>query len=277
MTTAPRQFAATGRPPARSRVWHSLYALGRAGLPEAFAVAGRSYRLDRTVKHDFYAAVGFYDAVAPDGGPADRAVLKVQRATSFGGVPLRWVGRWLCRREVRMYERLADVPAVPALLGRVGPTGFAHAYAPGRPLGDYRDGPPLPAAFFDDLSAAIDALHARRVAYVDLNKPENVIVGDDGRPHLIDFQIAWDGELRWGWWWGWTGFAGCRAADRYHLLKHKRRFRPDLLTDADRAALDRGFALLRLHRRLSRPYFWARRRLFAWLRRTGRVGAELSK
>ena len=35
-------------------------------------------------------------------------------------------------------------------------------------------------------------IHRRNVAYVDTNKPENILLGDDGRPYLIDFQISWD-------------------------------------------------------------------------------------
>lgn len=261
----------TAGPASPARIWHGLYALGRAGLPERFEVGGRAYRLDHLVKHDFYAAVGFYDALD---GDADRAVLKVARTTAFYGFPLRWLGRWLCRRETRMYRRLAGVRGVPALLGRVGPTGYAHAYVPGRPL---TRGVEVPDGFFDDLDALLGELHRRELAYTDLNKPENVLLGDDGRPWLIDFQVAWDAELRWTWWWGWTSFWAFRRADHYHALKHKRRLRPDELTDAERVAVERGPLPVRAHRALSRPYFAVRKRLFAWLRRTGRVGPELSK
>ncbi len=154
------------------------------------SVGGRTYRHVRTVKHDFFAATGFYDA--PDG---ERVVLKVGRVNGVLGLPGGCSGRWAAARETRFHATLADVPGVPAVLGRVGATGFVHAFVPGRPLGERGpDGRPLPVpdAFFDDLAALLAEVHRRRVAYVDANKPQNILVGDDGRPHLIDFQISYD-------------------------------------------------------------------------------------
>ncbi len=256
------------------RVLHAMYALGKAGLPPAVEVAGRPYHLVQTVKHDFFAATGFY-AAEGESGPS--AVLKIGRVVPFCGLPLRWVGRALRDREVRFYTALAGeagvrgVRGVPPLLGKVGPTGFAHAYVPGRPLSRDR---PVPDGFFDELAALAHALHAAGVAYVDLNKPENVLLGTDGRPHLIDFQIAWGRSpaLR---------FAPLRPGNRivlnllhrsdlYHVLKHKQRLRPDELTAAERLAARPAWPI-RLHRTLTRPYFLVRRRLFRWLRDTGRV------
>ena len=37
-----------------------MRALGKAGLPDALDIAGRRYRLARSVKHDFFAATAFY-------------------------------------------------------------------------------------------------------------------------------------------------------------------------------------------------------------------------
>src|SRR3712207_5030486 len=103
------------------RVAYSMRALGRAGLPREFTLSGVTYRLQRTVKHDFFAATAFY---ACDDGRT--VVLKISRTTDFAGVPLLWLGRWLCRREMRFYNKLSDLPNVPAVLGTVGETGFVH-------------------------------------------------------------------------------------------------------------------------------------------------------
>src|SRR2546428_10118520 len=102
-----------------------MRALGRGNLPETLVVNGFTWRLTRTHKHDFWAVTGFYEN---DRG--ERAVLKMGRTEPFGGVALEWVGRWLCRREVHFYTRLSDLPNVPPVLTRVGPTGFLHAFAP---------------------------------------------------------------------------------------------------------------------------------------------------
>ncbi len=254
---------------------YALRALGRRDLPPGVSVGGRTYLHVRTVKHDFFAATGFYDAA--DG---ERVVLKVGRVNGVLGLPGGLFGRWAAARETRFHATLADVPGVPAVLGRVGATGFVHAFVPGRPLSDRGpDGRPLPVPdpFFDDLAALLAEVHRRRVAYVDANKPQNILVGDDGRPHLIDFQISYDlHEL------GDTALnrrvlARLQREDLYHLLKHKRRVRPDLLTPAEAAAGRRKSWAIRLHRAAFAPYFRLRRGTMRRLRAGGLLLPEGSK
>jgi hypothetical protein len=244
------------RPPVPSRrpPAFALRALGKRGLPEQVQINGAIWRLERTVKHDFWAATGFYLDQH-----RNRAVLKMGRDEPFAGLPLAWVGRFLCRRELRFYRRLADVPNVPALLGTVGRNGFLHAYVPGRPLD--RD-KPVPDAFFDELQQLMLALHARGIAYVDANKPQNILLGEDGRPHLIDFQISWDSR--------WL-LRRLQQADLYHVLKHKRRMRPDQMSADDWERSKQPGVLIELHRRIVAPYRRLRKRLFKRLRESGRL------
>ncbi|HEY8668682.1 MAG TPA: hypothetical protein VIL86_18690, partial [Tepidisphaeraceae bacterium] len=201
-------------------------------------------------------------------------VLKISRNTDFAGFSLAWLGRWLCRREMRFYESLGDLPNVPGLLGTVGSTGFVHAYVRGRPLSRER---PVPDGFFAQLRALMAELHRRDLAYVDTNKPENILLGDDGRPHLIDFQISWDlrefGDFRLNRWW----LRRLQQADLYHLLKHQRRLRPDEMTPTEIEESKRRGGLIRLHRFVFKPYFLLRRRTFKRLRATGRLLPEGSK
>jgi hypothetical protein len=257
------------RAPCTDRVAYSMRALGRGGLPRTFALDGTQYAHLRTMKHDFFAATALY---ANDSG--QRVVLKAGRTTDFAGVPLLWVGRWLCRREMHFYEKLADVPNVPRVLGAVGPTGFVHEYVPGRPLERDR---PIPDGFFDALLELLAELHRRGIAYVDTNKPQNILVGDDGRPHLIDFQISYDaaraGRLvprRWL-------LRRLQEEDVYHVLKHKRRMQPEEMSRDERERSTRQSALIRLHRFITRPYFLLRRRTFKRLREAGRLLPEGSK
>lgn len=256
----------TDRP---DRVAYSMRALGQAALPSDFAIDGVRYRRVRTVKHDFFAATAFYE------DPAGRwVVLKISRTTDFAGVPLLWLGRWLCRREMRFYNKLADLPNVPRVLGTVGPTGFVHDFVPGRPLEKDR---PVPDGFFDELQCLLAELHRRGLAYVDTNKPQNILLGNDGRPHLIDFQISWDLSELGDWflnrWW----LRRLQHEDLYHTLKHKRRMRPDEMTPQELEIASRKSALIRLHRFLTLPYFALRRRTFKRLRETGRLLPEGSK
>jgi hypothetical protein len=240
-----------------------MRALGRYGLPPAIVLRGVAYRHAQTVKHDFFAATGFYQN--EDG---DRVVLKVGRVTPFAGIEMEWVGRWLCRRELRFYRALAELPNVPRLLGTVGKTGFVHAFVPGQPLRRHLN---VPDGYFGKLQALMGEIHSRRIAYVDANKSPNILVGDDGQPYLIDFQISWDlhelGNTRLNRCW----LRRLQREDRYHILKHKRRLRPHELTPEERQAAQQPSFLIRLHRLITRPYFRLRRTTFKRLRASGKL------
>ena len=247
-----------------------MHALGRGGLPSKVEFGERAFELARFIKHDFFAATGFYR----DPSTGETVVIKIGRTEPIFGLPAVWIGRWLTRREVRFYQRLADLPNVPALIGRVGRTGLIHAYVPGRPL---QKGMTIPDPFFDELLGLVDAAAARGVAIVDTNKPENILLGDDGRPHLIDFQISYDVRDLRGVWPAGPILRLFWNTDRYHVLKHKSRLRPDLTTPAELSLVTRVHWAIRLHRRINRPYLLVRRRLFAHLRAKGRLMPEGSK
>jgi hypothetical protein len=245
------------------RVWYSMHALGEAGLPTTLDVAGRRYTLEKSVKHDFWAATGFYVS-----DPAERIVVKINRQGPFALLPLRWIGRRLARREIRAYAKLQHLPNIPRLLGPVTDTGFAHAYIDGAPL---QKGNSVPDAFFGELMTLIDELHRAGLAYVDTNKPENILLGVDSKPYLIDFQIHVDQSRIWPRGVGRWILKRFYNGDVYHVLKNKRRFRPDQLTEAERIRVERRGFFVQLHRTLTKPYFWIRRPLVKWLNRSGRV------
>ena len=45
--------------------------------------------------------------------------------------------------------------------------------------------------FFTQLLETLDAMHAAGVAHGDLKRKDNVLVGPDERPYVIDFGVAW--------------------------------------------------------------------------------------
>lgn len=252
-----------------SRIVHSMRALGKRDLPPTFTIGGTTYRHELTVKHDFWAVTGFY---LSDTG--ERVVLKMSRVEEFAGMPLLWIGKWLCARERRFYTRLGDLPNVPRLLGMVGQTGFVHAFVEGKPLSKDR---PIPNGFFKQLVDLLDELHRRNIAYVDTNKPENILLGSDGRPHLIDFQISYDMHELGNWWLNRRVLRLLQREDGYHILKHKRKLRPDEMSPSELEAADRVSWPIRLHRFVTRPYFLLRRRTFKRLRDTGQLLPDGSK
>ncbi|MCB9853288.1 MAG: hypothetical protein H6819_09355 [Phycisphaerales bacterium] len=230
-----------------------LRALGRHELPETLSAAQENYRLVKTFKHDFFAATGLYES------DSSRVVLKVGRQASLLGIPMRWTGRFLFRRESRLLKKTQHLDGVPRLTAVWQDTGLIHEYVEGRPLAK---NDALPDGFFPRLEKLIADMHALGIAYVDLEKRENVLVGDDGGPWLFDFQIAWD---RAGWFGSRWILRILQKSDRYHLLKHWRRLRPDQLDDARLRESESPPFWIAGHRLIFRPITRLRRHILVML------------
>jgi len=245
-----------------------MFALGEPP-PETIELAGRRYRLVRVFKHDFWAATCLYSPQAP----GTKVVAKFGRSQDFCGLPMNWVGRLLSRREEAVYKALESIDGVPRWMGRIGDIGYAVEYVHARPL-DHLAAPP--DGFFDRLRELFDAVHARGVAYCDANKRSNILIGPSGKPFLIDYQISIRRRddlplpirsiVR-----RFVDYM-CRK-DLYHLYKHKRRLRPDELTEVEDALSRERTSLHLVHRKLTKPYRTVRR----WfLRRQYQKGRLLS-
>jgi hypothetical protein len=221
------------------------------------------------LKHDSWAASAVYV------GTAGRIKVKFNRVQPIGVLPMHWLGNLLARHEAWMLAQLAEVPAIPKGCGPVYAQGkrlrnaVAHQWIPGHPLAKDEK---VDDAFFPRLEQTLAEVHRRGIAYVDLHKRENIIVGDDGQAYLIDFQIS-------------QALPSCwvfntllhRAAleilqrsDWYHLLKHRLQHRPDLVPTglADLEAQRPWW--IRLHRRIAEPFRQLRRKWLVRLKvRTG--------
>jgi predicted Ser/Thr protein kinase len=117
----------------------------------------------------------------------------------------------------------------------------------------------VPDDFFERLEELVGRLHERGVAYVDLNKPDNVLVGEDGRPYLVDFQISYRcPAARWRVF-GRSLFRQLATEDLYHIRKLKRKFRRDQMTAAE---IERSYErswVLSAHRKFAHPFQQVRR------------------
>ena len=243
-----------------------LRSLGTDSPPERLDVDGRPHRLVEVFKHDSWAATSLY---------ADPAgvlrVVKLHRREPAFGVPLSWVGRLTARREARMLRALADLPGIPELSGPVSvdgviqSNGVARAFLQGHPLGDREQ---VDDAFFPELEGLLESMHARRIVYVDLHKRENILVDEQGRPCLFDFQIS----ARWPRWLPLRPvFTILSKSDVYHLHKHWSRCRPDQCGFGEGKLAENRPWWIRAHRLIARPLREMRRRLLVRLGvRTGR-------
>ncbi len=236
------------------RLRSDMYACGEAGLPTSIRCCGRDWRRQATFKHDFFACTGRY--VCRETG--EKIVLKMNRVQPFMGIGLRWVGRFLRDREVRVMRELREVEQTPELLCSFGECGLVYRYVPGKSLDE---DPPLPHNFFFMLERLTGEIHERGVCHMDMNKRGNILLGSDGRPHVIDFQLALclPGLI-------WRPIRkALQGSDFYHLLKHKRRFRADLMKPYEWAVVRRKSALIRMHRRIATPFRRVRRRVLGYL------------
>jgi hypothetical protein len=238
-------------------------ALGREEPPPAVEIDGEIFQRCEVLKHDSWAASGIYASMTR------RALCKFNRQQPVLFVPMRWLGRLLASREQAFHDRLAGLEGVPASLGpvRIDGTVLAHAVArrfiQGHALAaDER----VDDSFFPRLRRLLAEVHRRDVAHVDLHKRENILVGSDGRPHLIDFQISFALPrlplvrtlLR-------PLLAMLQQCDDYHLLKHELKYRPDLVSLDPGAIARRRPVWIRLHRGVAVPFRTCRRRLLVWL------------
>ena len=237
--------------------WHKYKQIRGAELPASATLLGAEYVRESVLKRDFYATVGLYRRLDGNAGPA-RVLLKIYHADGLWGVPLGWMGRWLCRREMRFYRLLDGIEGVPRLFGTYGASGLVREYVSGCNLREFSAKAKPDDRFFVELAEILAACHARGVSHNDLSKPENVLVTDEGRPVLIDYQIALAPRSQ-----RWPLVGGPARAfirfmqsfDCYHLTKLHRRARPEDFGPEEEAASRRRPAVLRLHGSLvRRPY-----------------------
>jgi hypothetical protein len=241
-----------------------MYACGEAGLPKQIVCEGIPWQLDTVFKHDFFACTGRYRNEHAN----EHIVLKISRLQSFLGIPCAWMGRFLRNRELCILKQLEDLDQTPQIIKAFGRNGLAYRYIKGHSLDEK---PALPDDFFDQLQTLLNIIHQRHICYMDLNKRGNILLGDDGRPYVIDFQISLFLPAKWC-----NGLRGLfQREDLYHLLKHKRKLRPDLLTSEEQASAKQPSVLIRIHRAIARPFQKIRRSILRFLYRKNILNTTL--
>lgn len=171
----------------------------------------------------------------------------------------RWWARTFARRaaarEARALAKLRGVDGVPSLLGWDG-RELLRGYIAGAPM---QQACPRDRAYYRDALRLLAALHRRGIVHNDLAKEPNWLVREDGRPALVDFQIAWTRGRRG------PLFRLLAREDLRHLLKHKRTYCPEALSARQRAILATPAPHARLWRAtFKRLYKLVARRIFGY-------------
>lgn len=102
----------------------------------------------------------------------------------------RAIRRAMLRREHYIYQLIREVPGVPRCHGLRDGEELVLEFIDGQSLREARPPPAGRVQFFAELLEVIQALHRAGVAHGDLKRKDNILLGRDGRPYLIDFGTA---------------------------------------------------------------------------------------
>jgi RIO-like serine/threonine protein kinase len=175
----------------------------------------------------------------------------------------RYLALHLMRREHRALSRLA--------LGR-GTPGVAQVVSlePGLLTRRWIDGSPMQLAlprdaqYFRAAARLVRRLHAANVIHNDLAKETNWLVTPDGKPALVDFQLAMTLSNR-------GPLARALGHDDIrHLLKHKRTYLPERLSAREKRILATPSLPARVWMASGKKvYLFVTRRILHWRDREG--------
>ena len=175
----------------------------------------------------------------------------------------RAVALHLMRREHRALSRLAlgqGIDGVPRVLD-FGRTQLTRSWIEGAPM---QVAKPRDPAYFRAALRLLRQLHAANVIHNDLAKETNWLVTPDGRPALVDFQLAMTLTHR-----------GALARslghdDLRHLLKHKRTYVAGHLTARELRILAKSSLISRIWMASGKKvYLFVTRKILRWRDREG--------
>jgi hypothetical protein len=139
------------------------------------------------------------------------------------------VGLIVIGRETRAYEALRGVNGLPPTFKRLSPYSLATEYLEGKDLGCFQRGDFGPEVI-RQFERIVDELHKRGWVHLDLHRRTNILLVD-GKIFIVDLASALHtgsipliGRYL-------TGLFG--IADRLSLIKMKKIFAPELLTDRE--------------------------------------------
>jgi RIO-like serine/threonine protein kinase len=173
---------------------------------------------------------------------------------------LRPVARYLLRREAAALAALEGLGGVPQVID-IQSDILVRSYLNGAPMQDAR---PRDTQWFNAAARLLRQLHCAGVVHNDLAKEPNLLVLDDGGPAIIDFQLAAHSRERG------RLFRIAAYEDIRHLLKHKRTYCPDHMTQRERNILANPSPVSRIWMATVKPiYLFVTRRVLGWADREG--------
>ena len=184
----------------------------------------------------------------------------IVRDVATANAYVRWLARRLLRREASVLAALESIDGVPQLIA-IEAQRLTRCFLPGSPMQRSR---PRDPQYFKAAARLLRRLHRSDVVHNDLAKEPNILVQDDGSPAFLDYQLAWFAPQRG------RLFRLLAYEDLRHLLKHKRSYCPDHLTQRELRILNNPSCASRVFRSTVKPvYLFVTRRLLGWADREG--------
>ena len=203
------------------------------------------------LKRDVFGTIGF--------DPEAEYVVRDYSAVSPW---VRWLARVLAHREAHALRQLHAHEACPGLVS-VTRERLVRTHLPGAAL---HESTFEPETWFRDALRQLRRMHASGVVHNDLAKEANWICMPGNRAGIVDFQIAWYSRRRG------KLFRLLAREDLRHLLKHKKHYAAQRLTDRQRRLLAKPAWTARGWRRIAKPvYRLITRRLLGWPERNSAV------
>jgi predicted Ser/Thr protein kinase len=103
---------------------------------------------------------------------------------------IRAARRAMLRREHAIYARLSGIAGIPACYGLEHGDELVLDFIDGQSLRQANQSAPERELFFSALLELIQAIHRAGVAHGDLKRKDNILLGRDGQPYVIDFGTA---------------------------------------------------------------------------------------
>ena len=125
----------------------------------------------------------------------EKGVRAIIKDFSYNGFWYRnIVGRFLIWREEKAYRRLNGLKGVPAYFKTINGLALVVEEIQGTDIDNMEVVVQLNEKFYDDLKALIHNIHRRGLAHCDLKRTPNILLGNDGKPYIVDWAASISGR-----------------------------------------------------------------------------------
>jgi RIO-like serine/threonine protein kinase len=100
------------------------------------------------------------------------------------------IGRFLVWREKKAYGRLKGMKGVPTLYRAIEGLALVIEAIPGKNIESMETMAKISDSFFKDLRVLVENIHEHGLAHCDLKRAPNIILGDDGKPYIVDWAAS---------------------------------------------------------------------------------------